>query len=65
MSFLYLKNHRYPVIGFVDQLPKEFEMNDYVDIEVQFYKAFEKPLQQFFDALNWGKINYNTFDLLA
>ena len=65
MSFIYLRDNPYETIGFVDEIPKEFGLHKFIDFDKQFDKGFEKPIQQFFDVLKWGQINYNHFDLLA
>jgi len=41
------------VIGFVSYLPAEFGLEGYVDYKEIFHKGFEKPLQNFLDAINW------------
>lgn len=41
------------VIGFVDVLPKEFELQEYIAYDLQFDKIFLKPLQIVLDAIGW------------
>lgn len=56
MKFLYIKpNSQYTenVIGFVDVLPKEFNLNDQIDRELQFEKTFIGPLTAIFDVFGW------------
>lgn len=47
------------VIGFVDILPQEFELDDYIDKESQWDKIFVKPLETFLIYNGWT-INENT-----
>lgn len=44
------------VIAFVDKLPPEFELHDYVDYELLFEKTFTQPLQKQLDAVGWKAI---------
>lgn len=51
-----LKSH---VIGFIDVLPQEFEIDDYIDKESHWDKIFVKPLETFLIYNGWT-INENT-----
>ena len=54
--FLYLKepNHfKENVIAFVDKIPKEFNLEKYVDREMQFEKVFMAPLEGIMKAVGW------------
>jgi len=42
------------VIGFVDTLPPEFDMNKYVNYDHQFNKTFIEPLELILDAIGWS-----------
>lgn len=42
------------VIGFVDKLPAEFDMNRYVNYDHQFNKTFIEPLELILDAIGWS-----------
>lgn len=56
IKWIYLKepNHlRANVIGFSYQLPKEFNMDKYIDKQVQFEKAFLGPVNSFATLLGW------------
>ena len=41
------------VIGFTSGLPPEFKLDKYVDYKEAYYKGFEKPLQNFLNAIGW------------
>ena len=41
------------VISFKDELPKELEMDKYIDYDLQFAKAFEEPLTSILNARKW------------
>jgi len=41
------------VVGFVDYLPKEFQLSGYVDYDTQFKKTFIKPITPILDAIGW------------
>ena len=54
--FLYLQepNHfKENVIAFVDKIPKEFNLEKYVDREMQFEKVFMAPLEGIMKAVGW------------
>ena len=41
------------VISFVNVLPKEFELEPYIDYELQFKKSFVEPLGVILDKIGW------------
>jgi len=41
------------VIGFVDKLPEEFGLNDYIDYDELFQKTFMAALERIADAVRW------------
>ena len=41
------------VISFISQLPKEFDLTDYVDYDIMWSKAFIDPLQTILDSIGW------------
>ena len=55
IKFCYLKPNRTMenVISFKDELPKELEMDKYIDYDLQFAKAFEEPLTSILNARKW------------
>lgn len=65
VKFLYLKMPnplRENVISFVDVLPKELGLHDYIDIDLQFEKVFVKPLTLVLNSVGW---NHEKIDTLA
>lgn len=49
------KNAEYPIatFGYIDKLPKEMELERYIDWDAHFERGFVKPLSQLFDAMGW------------
>jgi hypothetical protein len=41
------------VISFPTRLPKEFGLQDYIDYDTQFEKAFVEPVQVILDCMKW------------
>ena len=41
------------VIAFPQFLPKEFELDDEVDLETQFQKTFINPVKMILDVIGW------------
>ena len=41
------------VISFIQDFPKEFELEKYIDYELQFEKAFLDPLKVILDSIGW------------
>ena len=57
MLWLYLKIPnpiRENVIGFIDKLPEEFGLHDYVDYNLQFEKTFLSVLNPIFEKIGWS-----------
>ncbi len=44
---------RQNVLSIVSTLPQAFEMEKYIDYELQFDKAFIQPLRAILDAVGW------------
>jgi len=56
VKFTYLKMPnpiKSNVISFVDYLPKELNLNDYVDYNLQFEKAFVSAIKPILDSIGW------------
>lgn len=65
IKFIYLtKNNptKENVIGFIDKLPPEFSLADYIDYDTLFDKTFIIPLQNVLDAVNWKAIVVSSLD---
>jgi len=57
MLWIYLKVPnpiRENVIGFVDKLPEEFNLHDYIDYNLQFNKTFLSVLGPIFEKIGWN-----------
>ena len=57
IKFIYLKvpnTIKENIIGFVDVLPDEFNLHEYIDYELQFEKAFVAPVQTILDTSKWS-----------
>lgn len=56
MKFVYLRlpnKFHENVIGFIDKLPIEFGLTDYVDKDTMFQKSFVESMQTMLDPLGW------------
>ena len=42
------------MISFIQEFPKELNLDKYVDHELQFEKAFLEPLKIILDAIGWN-----------
>ena len=67
VKFCYLKKpntlHE-NVISFIQEFPKELNINQYVDYDLQFEKSFLEPLKAILDAIGWQvekKISLDAF----
>tara|TARA_Y100000389_G_scaffold54036_1_gene49896 strand:- start:25138 stop:27645 length:2508 start_codon:yes stop_codon:yes gene_type:complete len=50
------------VISFPQYLPKEFELNKFIDYDTQFNKTFKEPLKLVSDAIGWELEKINTLE---
>jgi DNA polymerase elongation subunit (family B) len=50
------------VIGFLDILPKEFGLHDYVDFDMQYQKSFVDPINSICTAIGWSTEKRNTLE---
>lgn len=56
LKFVFLKRGnptKENVIAFIDKLPPEFELHDWIDYDLLFDKTFIDPLQLILNAINW------------
>ena len=42
------------VLSFIQEFPKELELNNYVDYDLQFEKSFLEPLKAILNAIGWN-----------
>lgn len=65
LKFIYLKTpnpvHE-NVIGFIDKLPPELKLEDYIDYDHQFEASFLKPLRNVLTTLGWAPEEQNTLE---
>jgi DNA polymerase elongation subunit (family B) len=65
VKFTYLKvpnPFRDTVISFTTRLPKEFDIQSYIDYDTQFEKTFLDPLKVILDCMNWKTEKQNTLE---
>ena len=67
IKFIYLKKpnsiHE-NIISFIQEFPKELDLDRYIDYELQFEKAFLEPLKIILDAIGWSvekTVNLDSF----
>jgi len=69
IKFIYLKKPNIiheNVISFIQDFPKELNLDKYIDYELQFEKAFLEPLRVILDAIGWKvekTVNLDSFFL--
>ena len=65
IKFTYLKTPN-PIqedcIAFLDVLPEEFKLNEYVDYNIMFEKTFQDAVQNILDSLGWSAEQKATLD---
>ncbi|NBP00446.1 MAG: hypothetical protein EBU90_10045 [Proteobacteria bacterium] len=65
IKFSYLKTpnpFRETVISFPVTLPKEFDLEKYIDYDMQFDKAFVEPIRVILDCMNWSVEKQSTLE---
>jgi DNA polymerase elongation subunit (family B) len=65
IKFTYLKmpNHfKDTVISFPSRIPKEFDLDRYIDYDVQFDKAFLEPIRVILDCMKWKSEKSNSLE---
>ena len=65
IKFIYLKEPnslQTDVISFLNRWPKEFDIDKYIDYNVQFEKSFIDPLKIILDCINWKAEKINSLD---
>ena len=65
IKFIYLKkpNHIHEnVISFIQEFPKELNLDKYIDYDLQFEKAFLEPLKIILDSIGWSVEKTNSLE---
>jgi len=65
IKFSYLKTpnpFKETVISFPVKLPKEFDLEKYIDYDMQFEKAFIEPIKVVLDCMNWSIEKQSTLE---
>jgi DNA polymerase elongation subunit (family B) len=65
LKFTYLKQpnpFKDSVISFPQRLPKEFDMQIYIDYDTQFEKAFIEPIKVILDCMGWSIEKNNSLE---
>ena len=63
IKFIYLKlpnTIQENVVGFLNAIPEEFALNDYIDYQTQFEKSFLEPVTSIAEAVGWTTDNTPT-----
>ena len=50
------------VIAFIDFLPKQFKLEDYIDYNLQFEKTFISAIEPVLTAVGWESEKKNTLE---
>lgn len=65
IKFCYLKTPNKTqnnVLAISHVLPDEFDLNDVIDYEIQFEKAFVQPIRAILDVINWTDVKVNNLE---
>lgn len=65
IKFVYLKEPnplQATVISFLSSIPKEFELEEYLDYNTMYEKSFLEPLKIVLDSINWKVEKNNSLD---
>jgi hypothetical protein len=65
IKFTYLKMPnpiKDTVISYPTRLPQEFGLQEFIDYDVQFSKAFLEPIKVVLDCMNWSTEKINTLE---
>jgi hypothetical protein len=65
LKFTYLKvpNHfKESVVSFPGRLPKEFNLQEYIDYDTQFDKSFLEPIKVILDCIDWKTEKTSSLD---
>jgi DNA polymerase elongation subunit (family B) len=65
IKFIYLKQPntiRSDVISFLSSIPKEFDLEQYIDYDTQFDKSFLEPLKIVLECINWKVEKTNSLE---
>ncbi len=64
IKFLYLKPGKFTqnVIAFPDFLPKEFNLEQHIDKELQFQKTFTDAIEPILNAIGWTSVKINSLE---
>jgi DNA polymerase elongation subunit (family B) len=62
--YCYMKPNPFhtPAMAYVERPPKEFNLQNYIDYDTQFEKAFMGPLTSLMDAVKWGLVDKSSLD---
>ena len=66
IKFCYLKKPNIiheNIISFIQEFPKELNLNKYIDYDLQFEKAFLEPLKTILDSIGWSIEKTSNLDL--
>ena len=65
IKFCYLKKPNIiheNIISFIQEFPKELNLDKYIDYDLQFEKAFLEPLKAILDSIGWSVERTNTLE---